>query len=85
MKVEKFKKKNSGKKHKNMFEITLLFSTWSERIRMCWIKVNFKSSEAVIEGTMDEVSDGVLHHDCHEQWNQEGESNTSICHLFDAN
>ncbi len=52
---------------------------------MFWIEVNFKSSNAVIEGAMDEIADGILNHDCHEQWNQQRDNNTSISHAFDTN
>jgi len=37
------------------------YFTWSERITMFGIEVDFKSSEAVVEGTLREVKDWKLH------------------------
>ncbi len=35
--------------------------TFSFCIQMIWVEVNFESSNAVVEGSMNEIADRVLH------------------------
>ena len=51
---------------------------------MKWVKICFKSSETKVEGSVSEIEDGKLNRHCHEEGDEEGESDDIIYNNFHA-
>jgi len=45
---------------------------------MHWIEVDFKPSDAMIEGAMDEIIHWIAAHNCHQYGDQDWEENAAI-------
>ena len=58
--------------------------TWSERIWMFWIKIDFKSSYAMIEWTLRKVKDGELKRECDSNRDKNAQNKKNINHSVDT-
>jgi hypothetical protein len=68
----------------NGFKATADLLTWSERITVLWIEKNFKSSDAIVEGTLRNIKDWKLHGEGDHGGKQDGEDGDDVDDLVDT-
>jgi hypothetical protein len=60
------------------------FNTWSDRVRMHWVEICFKSTDTKIERSVSEIEDRELHGHCHEEWDEKSETDDVIDNFLHA-